>query len=96
MLGVVQNLVEIEPPKSHTEECNGDAVTYTELMQEFRLRQYRSVLLGWFESAEAALLSSGELRGSELKAVKNMTLLRCVVFTWVCEASKVRPCIHVP
>ena len=91
ILGVVQDLVEIDPLKSHIEEYDGDAVTYVELMQTFRLRQYQSVLLGWFESAEAALLSSGELRGSDLKAVKNVTLLRCVVFAWVCEVSKVRP-----
>jgi hypothetical protein len=64
-------------------------VTYVELMQVFRLRHYQSVLLGWFENAEAALLGSGELRGSDLKAVKNVTLLRCVVFAWVCEVSKV-------
>ena len=91
ILGVVQDLVEIDPLKSHIEEYDGDAVTYAELMQTFRLRQYQSVLLGWFESAEAALLGSGELRGSDLKAVKNVTLLRCVVFAWVCEVSKVRP-----
>jgi len=88
-LGIVRDLVEIEPLKPHTEECDGDAMTYTELMQVFRLRHYQSVLLGWFESAEAALLASGELRGSDLKAVKNVTLLRCVVFAWVCEVSKV-------
>jgi len=93
ILGVVQNLVEIEPLKSHTEEYDGDAVTYVELMQAFRLRHYQSVLLGWFESTEAALLSSGELRGSDLKAVKNATLLRCVVFAWVCEVSKARPSV---
>jgi len=82
--------VEIDPLKSPTEEFDGDVVTYAELMQEFRLRHYQSILLGWFESAEAALLASGELRGSDLKAVKNVTLLRCVVFAWVCEVSKVR------
>ena len=59
-------------------------------MQAFKLQQYQSVLLGWFESAEAALLSSGELRGSDLKMVKNVALLRSVVFAWVCEVSKVR------
>jgi hypothetical protein len=90
ILGTVQDLVEIEPLKSRTEEYDGDAVTYAELMQAFRLRQYQSVLLGWYESAEAALLGSGELRGSDLKAVKNVTLLRCVVFAWVCEVSRVR------
>ena len=89
ILGIAQDLVEIEPLESHTEECDGDAVTYMELMQVFRLRHYQSVLLGWFESAEVALLGSGELRGSDLKAVKNVTLLRCVVFAWVCEVSKV-------
>ena len=94
-LVTVQGLVKIESPKSRTEECDGDAVTYAELMQEFRLRHYQSVLLGWFESAEAALLDSGELRGSDLKAVKNVTLLRCVVFAWVCEASKVRSPVSV-
>ena len=96
MLGVVQDLVEIEPLKSRTEEYHGDIVTYEELMQAFRLRHYQSVLLGWFESAEAALLGSGELRGSDLKAVKNVTLLRCVVFAWVCEVSKVRSFVRVP
>ena len=95
VLGVIQDLVEIDPLKSHTEEYDGDIVTYVELMQTFRLRQYQSVLLGWFESAEAALLGSGELRGSELKAVKNVTLLRCAVFAWVCEVSKVRPFVRV-
>ena len=95
ILGIVQDLVEIEPLKSHTEEYNGDTVTYLELMQAFRLRHYQSVLLGWFESAEAALLGSGELRGSDLKAVKNVTLLRCVVFAWVCEVSKVRSSLGV-
>ena len=89
ILGVAQDLVKINPLKSRTEEYDSDAVTYTELMQVFRLRQYQSVLLGWFESAEAALIESGELRGSDLKAVKNVTLLRCVVFAWVCEVSKV-------
>ena len=88
-LGVVQNLVKIESSKPCAEECNGEAVTYTELMQAFGLRRNQSMLLRWFESAEAALLSSGELRGSDLKTVKNVTLLRCVVFTWVCEACKV-------
>jgi len=95
ILGIVQDLVEIEPLESSTEECDGDAVTYVELMQVFKLRHYQSVLLGWFESAEAALLGSGELRGSDLKAVKNVTLLRCAVFAWVCEASKVRLGWHV-
>ena len=90
MLGIVQNLVEIEPPDSRAEEYDGDDVTYVELMQTFKLRQYQSVLLGWFESAEAALLGSGELRGLDLKAVKNVILLRSVVFAWVCEVSKVR------
>jgi len=89
-LGIVKGLVEIEPLESPAEEFDGDVVTYAELMQEFRLRHYQSVLLGWFESAEGALLASGELRGSDLKAVKNVTLLRCVVFAWVCEVSKVR------
>jgi len=96
ILGIAQDLVEIEPLESRTEECDGDAVTYMELMQVFRLRHYQSVLLGWFESAEAALLGSGELRGSDLKAVKDVTLLRCVVFAWVCEVSKVRCCVCVP
>ena len=82
--------MEIKPLKSSTEEFNADAVTYVELMQVFKLRHYQSVLLGWFESAETALLGSGELRGSDLKAVKNVTLLRCVVFAWVCEVFKVR------
>lgn len=91
MLGIAQDLVEIEPPEPHAEEYTGDAVTYEELMQTFKLRQYQSVLLGWFESSEAALLGSGELRGSDLKAVKNVTLLRCVVFAWVCGVSKVCP-----
>jgi hypothetical protein len=95
VLGVVQDLVEIEPLKSRHEEHDEDAVTYVELMQVFRLRHYQSVLLGWFESAEAALLGSGELRGSDLKAVKNVTLLRCVVFAWVCEVSKVRSSVRV-
>ena len=90
MLGVIQDLVEIEPLGSRAEESDGNGVTYAELMQVFKLRQYQSVLLGWFESAEAALLGSGELRGSDLKAVKNVTLLRSVVFAWVCEVSKVR------
>ena len=89
-LGVVQNLVKIESSKSCAEESNGQAVTYVELMETFGLRRNRSSLLEWFESAETALLGSGELRGSDLKAVKNVTLLRCVVFTWVCEACKVR------
>ena len=65
-------------------------MTYVELMQTFGLRRNQSLLLEWFESAETALLGSGELRGSDLKAVKNVTLLRCVVFAWVCEACKVR------
>ena len=95
-LGIVKDLVEIEPLKSPDEEFDGDVVTYAELMQAFRLRHYQSVLLGWFESAEAALLASGELRGSDLKAVKNVTLLRCVVFAWVCEVSKVRPSLGMP
>jgi hypothetical protein len=90
MLGIAQDLVKIEPPDSRSEEYDGNGVTYAELMQAFKLRQYQSVLLGWFESAEAALLGSGELRGSDLKAVRNVTLLRCVVFAWVCEVSKVR------
>ena len=94
-LGIVKDLVEIDPLKSPTEEFDGDVVTYAELMQEFRLRHYQSVLLGWFESAEAALLASGELRGSDLKAVKNVTLLRCVVFAWVCEVSKVRSSVDI-
>jgi hypothetical protein len=88
-LGVVQNLVKIESSKSCAEEQNGEAATYTELMQRFGLRRNRSTLLEWFESAEAALLSSGELRGLDMKTVKNMALLRCVVFTWVGEACKV-------
>ncbi|KAF9643594.1 hypothetical protein BDM02DRAFT_3191430 [Thelephora ganbajun] len=88
ILGIVQDLVEIEPLRSRTEERDGDVVTYAELMQAFRLRHYQSVLLGWFKSTESALLGSGELRGSDLKAVKNVTLLRCVVFAWVCEVSK--------
>ena len=96
ILGIAQDLVEIDPLKSHTEEDDGDVVTYVELMQMFRLRHYQSVLLGWFESAEAALLGSGELRGSDLKAVKNVTLLRCVVFAWVCEVSKVRRSVCTP
>lgn len=95
ILGTIQDLVEIEPLESHAEEYNGDAATYVELMQAFRLRHYQSVLLGWFESTEAALLGSGELRGSDLKAVKNVTLLRCVVFAWVCEVSKARPSVSV-
>jgi hypothetical protein len=37
------------------------------------------------------LLDSRELHGSDLKAVKNVTLLRCVVFAWACEISRVRP-----
>jgi len=90
ILGIVQDLVEIGPFKSRTEECDGDAVTYMKLMQVFGLRRYQSVLLGWFESAEAALLGSGELRDSDVKVAKNVTLLRCVVFAWVCETSKVR------
>lgn len=94
MLGIVQDLVEIKPLKSRTEEYNGDVVTYEGLMQTFRLRHYQSVLLRWFESAEAALLGSGELRGSDLKVVKNATLLRCVVFAWVCEVSKVCPYVY--
>lgn len=96
ILGVVQDLVDIEPLKSRTEEYDGDVVAYVELMQAFKLRHYQSVLLGWFESAEAALLGSGELRGSDLKAVKNITLLRCVVFAWVCEVSKVRSSMDAP
>ena len=40
----------------------------------------RLVLLGWFENAETALLGDGELCGPDVKAVKNATLLRCVVF----------------
>ena len=95
-LGIIQDLVVIEPPKPRTEEWDGDLVSYAELMQAFRLRQYQSVLLGWFESAEAALLASGELRGSDVKAVKNVTLLRCVVFAWVCEVSKVCSPVGVP
>ena len=90
MLCTVQDLVEIEPLNSRVEENDDDAVTYAELMRTYKLRQYQSVLLGWFESAEAALLGSGELRGSDIKAVKNATLLRCVVFSWVCGVSKVR------
>jgi hypothetical protein len=39
---------------------------------------------------EAVLLDSVELRGSDLKAVKNVTLLRCVVCGLVCEVSRVR------
>ena len=39
---------------------------------------------------EAALLDSGELLGSDLKAVKNVTLLRCVVCGLVCGVSRVR------
>ena len=89
ILGIVQDLVEIDPLKSRTEECDADAVTYVELVRAFKLRHYQSVLLGWFESTEAALLGSGELYGSDLKAVKDLTLLRCVVFAWVCEVSKV-------
>ena len=88
-LGIVQDLVKIQPPKSRVEEYTGKVVTYEELMQTFRLRHYQSVLLGWFENAEAALLGSGELRGSDLRAVRNVTLLRCVIFAWVCEVSKV-------
>jgi hypothetical protein len=38
---------------------------------------------------EAALLDSVELRGSDLKAVKNVTLLRCVVCGLVCKAPRV-------
>lgn len=89
ILGIVQGLVEIEPLESRTEEHNDDAVTYEELMQMFSLRHHQPVLLGWFESAETALLRSGELRGSNLKASKNTELFRCVVFAWVCQVSKV-------
>lgn len=95
MLGIIQDLVEVNPLNSRAEEHDGTAVTYEGLMQTFKLRHYQSVLLGWFETAEAALLGSGELRGSDLKAVKNLTLLRCVVFAWVCEVSKVCSSVHV-
>jgi hypothetical protein len=36
ILGTVQDLVEIGPLKSRTEEYDGDVVTYAKLMQVFR------------------------------------------------------------
>jgi len=95
ILRIVQDLVEIGPLKPRTEECGGDAVKYVELMQVFGLRRYQSVLLGWFESAEGALLGSEELRGLDVKVVKNATLLRCAVFAWVCGVSEVRSFVGV-
>jgi hypothetical protein len=90
ILGTVQDLVEIDSLKSRTEEYDSKAATHAELMQAFRPRQYRLVLLGWFESAEPVLLGIGEVRDSDLKPVKNLTLLRCVVFAWAFEVSRVR------
>ena len=85
-----QDPVKIEPLKARTEECHGDTTTYVETMQVFRFRHYQLVLQGWFANVQAALLKNGELRGLDVKASKNKTLLRCVVFAQVCEVSKVR------
>jgi hypothetical protein len=47
--------------------------------------------VGWvIRELEATLLDSGELRGSDLKAVKTVTLFRCVAFPRVCEVLRVR------
>jgi hypothetical protein len=89
MLATIQPLVVIGSRQPRAED-HGDAVTYAELMQKFTLRKHQSTLLRWFESAEVALLGSGELRGQYLKAVKDVTLLRCVVFSWVCKVFGVR------
>ena len=88
-LGVARIVLNVESSKPRTEKLD-NVVTYEELMQTFRLRNYQEVLLGWFRSAEAALIGSGELRGLDSKASNNQTLLKCVVFAWVCEVSKVR------
>jgi len=72
--------MKLEPLKARTEESDGDTRTHVETVQVFRFRHFQLVLLGWFENAEAVLLGNGELRGPDVKAVENATLLRCVVF----------------